>query len=611
MVDQLHPPQGLSRSASAIRLATFREIFAVDLRTLALFRVLLGVYIILDLIFRARDLTAHYTDFGIMPRSDAVDFLSDSSFSIHLINGSALFQALLFLIAGLFALMLLVGWRTRMATIASWFLMLSLQNRNTFILSGEDNLALVLLCWAVFLPLGARYSVDSALDKSAKTRPNFYFSIATAGLLLQGMSMYFFSALLKSDEQWMPDGTAVYYALQLDYLVTHFAIWFRQFETLLQGLTYYVYVLELVGPILIFSPILHRTLRIVIMIAFISMHLGFSLFLHIGLFPLISIIMNLTFLPGWVWDGLERRLASRKAESLTIWYNSDCDFCRKACHFLRTFLFLPEAKIRYARQDSEIHELQVQHRSSLVADGTSQSVKWHGVEKLVAASPVWRPLAPILALKPVRAAGNWAHDRITANRAALSRFSRSALPWKPVHVGPTETTNTLAGILLALVTFQNVSTLPAVALPHPYEYHQLRQFLGFYQYWTMFAPHPEMNSPWPVIEGRAANEQFVDVYNGTFGKPSFAKPDYVAGVYENYRWRKYLSTMEDFTYGNEPPRLAKIYAKYLCRVWNTGTANSEHLLHLTMHFQVEFTPPPGSAKTVERRTVYNHTCRGT
>ena len=63
--------------------------------------------------------------------------------------------------------MLVLGWKTRFATIASWVLLLSLQNRNTMILSGEDNLALLLLFWGMFLPLGARYSVDSALDSNA------------------------------------------------------------------------------------------------------------------------------------------------------------------------------------------------------------------------------------------------------------------------------------------------------------------------------------------------------------------------------------------------------------------------------------------------------------
>ena len=174
---------------------------------MALFRVLLGLYLIADLFRRARDLLAHYTDFGVMPRSVAVDFLSPSSLSIHLANGSAEFQAALFGVAGIAALMLVFGWHTRLATFVSWFLLLSLQNRNTVILSGEDNLALLLLFWAMFLPLGARYSIDSSLDPSNGSNQNRHVSVWSAALLIQGMSMYFFSALLKSDPIWMPDGT--------------------------------------------------------------------------------------------------------------------------------------------------------------------------------------------------------------------------------------------------------------------------------------------------------------------------------------------------------------------------------------------------------------------
>ena len=224
-----------------VYFASFRELFGADLRTLALFRVLLGGFLILDLCLRARDLVAHYTDFGVMPRTALVDFLSQSSFSLHMANGTAVYQAALFVLSGVFALMMAVGWRTRLATVVSWVLLLSLQNRNTAILSGEDNLVMVLLFWAMFLPLGARYSVDASLTKDDKIPANAFFSAATLALLIQGMSMYLFSALLKSDARWIPDGTAVYYALQLDYFVTPFALWFREFEGLLQGFTYYVW----------------------------------------------------------------------------------------------------------------------------------------------------------------------------------------------------------------------------------------------------------------------------------------------------------------------------------------------------------------------------------
>jgi len=109
------------------RWAGLREIFAIDLRTLALFRIGLAVMIVADLILRARDLRAHYTDFGIMPRAVIDGFMHPASFSLHLMSGAAWFQALLFLLAGLLALLLMAGYRTRLVTVLSWVMLVSLQ----------------------------------------------------------------------------------------------------------------------------------------------------------------------------------------------------------------------------------------------------------------------------------------------------------------------------------------------------------------------------------------------------------------------------------------------------------------------------------------------------
>jgi hypothetical protein len=298
---------GTGRAARffGVRIAPLSEIFGVDLRTLALFRIGLAALILVDLALRARDLRAHYTDFGVMPREAMADALHPAAWSLHAASGELWFQVALFCIAAGLALMLLAGWRTRLATAASWAMLVSVQNRNPQVLSGEDVLIVMLAFWAMFLPLGARFSVDAAgRDAAAAPPPNAYASVASAALLVQGMSMYLFSALLKSDAQWIPDGTAVYYALQLDYFATPFALWFRQFEGLMQALTYYVWTVELVGPFLIFCPVFHRPLRLLFLCVFVTMHTGFWLCLEIGLFPAVSILMNLTFLPGWVWDRL-------------------------------------------------------------------------------------------------------------------------------------------------------------------------------------------------------------------------------------------------------------------------------------------------------------------
>src|SRR5690348_8190020 len=221
------------------------EIFGIDLRTLALFRICLALIILLDLAMRARDLTAHYSDYGVLPRAALLGDIGYRFPSLHLISGSPKFEALLFIFSGLLALALLVGYRTRIATILCWLLALSLQARNPALMQGGDMLLYLLLFWGIFLPLDARFSVDAALNEEAQKAPDAFFSIATMGLLVQAMCVYTFGALLKTSPAWIPDGTAVYYALHLDYIITPFGVWLGQFGTLLQFLTYFVWSLEL------------------------------------------------------------------------------------------------------------------------------------------------------------------------------------------------------------------------------------------------------------------------------------------------------------------------------------------------------------------------------
>jgi hypothetical protein len=75
----------------------------------------------------------------------------------------------LFAIAALVAIALLVGYRTRLATVLL-ALLASLQARNPTLIQGGDNLLLLLLFWGMFLPLGARFAIDAALDRRAGGR---------------------------------------------------------------------------------------------------------------------------------------------------------------------------------------------------------------------------------------------------------------------------------------------------------------------------------------------------------------------------------------------------------------------------------------------------------
>jgi predicted DCC family thiol-disulfide oxidoreductase YuxK len=598
------------RPLTGLRVASMREIFGIDLRTLALFRIGLATLLLVDLAFRARDLTAHYTDMGILPRSLAVGFLSPGSFSLHLLNGTVWFQAGLFIIAALFAAMLLVGFRTRLVTIVSWVLLLSLQNRNPQILSGDDNLLVLMAFWAMFLPLGARFSVDSALDRRTAPVPNAFYSMATIALLVQGMSMYFFGALLKSDAQWVPEGTALYYALQPDYFATPLAIWFREFPDLLENLTYYIWTLELLGPVLIFLPIFHRTFRLAMLVAFSTMHLGLFLVLEIGLFPFVAILMNLTFLSGWIWDGLARK-AQPVPHDLRIYYDEGCAFCHKVCRLLTTFLILPKVPIQPAQTDPKAAVLLAINNSWVVSDGEEADyLEWDAVRHLVACSPLFWPLAKLLTLKPLKQLGDWFYLFVARNRPVLGEITAVAMPWRPAPVKTARFSSGVAGFFLAFVIFQNLTTLPGFPLRMSDGLAAFRQTMGLYQNWSMFAPHPEMTSAWPVILGELKDGSVVDVYNRKPGIPTWNKPEIVSAVYDNYRWRNYLSILEDVSYEQGANHLAQNYAGYLCRSWNADAAPGKELSVFNIYFNVEWSLPDYEPKEVRNRLVWSHDCFG-
>src|SRR5215210_7054795 len=76
------------------------EVFSADLRSLALFRMVLALLVLADLANRATDLTAHYTDEGILPRTALLEGVMNRwQVSLNLMSGEFFFQALLFGVA--------------------------------------------------------------------------------------------------------------------------------------------------------------------------------------------------------------------------------------------------------------------------------------------------------------------------------------------------------------------------------------------------------------------------------------------------------------------------------------------------------------------------------
>ena len=265
-------------------------------------RIGIALILLTDLFIRSLSIKAFFTDEGILPLS----ILKSSNwnpyyFSFHAMHGDLWWQVLLFSINALCIILLLVGYRARLFTFICWTFLVSIQNRNPFILQGGDELLRIILFWGVFLPWGERYSVQKT-----SAYPNAYFSLANVGYLFLIASVYIFSALLKTSAEWHSDGTALYYALSLDQMRLPFGTFLYQFPNLLTHLTRAVYYIELLAPFLLILPFVPSKVRVIGIFSIALLHIGFFLSLYVGLFYIIGIVSLIGLLPGNCINWFER-----------------------------------------------------------------------------------------------------------------------------------------------------------------------------------------------------------------------------------------------------------------------------------------------------------------
>lgn len=600
------------------------EVFGIDLRTLALFRFALGLTLFCVVCRCIPDAAAFWSDAGALTRAQVFDYDGLHRLSLYFLNGTPWFATVLMLVQAVFALMFMLGWRTRLASILSFVLWASLVNRGVLTLIGGDLLMSCLLFWAMFLPTGARFSVDAALASEPPPKDNRHLSWASAALLVQVMSVYFFSALLKSSPQWVPDYTAVYYALSLDRYATPLGLWLLDFPLLLKALTFFVWWLELLGPLLIFSPVLTRVFRLPIQLAFMAMHVGFLLCLELGHFPFVSLSSLTVFTGGWIWDALKARDERRNAGKLRIYYDRDCGFCLKMCLLFQQFLVLPRAQIAPAQDTPRAKTLLEANYSWVVIDTDDQAhLKWPAFVTLLRRSPLLGWLWPLARHPRLVGPGNRVYDFVGRHRGAFGGLTGRFMPMRaePWEVGPGW--QNLAGVLMAACLAWNLASLAPVmprwtgmspGAMQPFAdrvYAWLgapMRLLRIDQYWNMFAPHPLINDGWMVIPARLADGSEIDLLHPERA-PDYAKPHHYSQTHRNIRWHTYLGRLSDREFSAHLLN----YGRYLCRTWNAEhfddpELRKQRLMTFKIIYVTEPTPPPGGTAVTEQSVLWRHEC---
>lgn len=250
-------------------LPRFFSLFTIDPRSLALFRVSLGLMLLWDLFDRSFAMAVHYAHSG-----------TGLSWSLHSLSPNLYWQIFLFVVAALAALSLTLGFKIRAATAVSFLLLTSLHHHNHYLVFGADSILRLLLFWSIFLPFEKKQPI---------------LSPASIGILIQVAVIFIFSGSYKISEPLWLSGEAVDRALA--YCPGVLGLYLRNFEGLTKILTYVTLASQLLLPILAFVP----RLRLWITLYFILMEILMALFMDLTIFPFACIVAWILFLPESFW----------------------------------------------------------------------------------------------------------------------------------------------------------------------------------------------------------------------------------------------------------------------------------------------------------------------
>lgn len=254
-----------------------------------------------DLLVRIPDLQTFYTDDGLLPRALLLTIQHRTFCCLHMAAGTLWGVGLLHGLSLLAALALLLGYRTRLATLLCWLLHLSLRSRNAWTLDAGDAELTLVLFWGLFLPWNARASVDAVRSPSWAQLPQLWRGAGGSAYAWQIGLIYLMAGWMKSDPLWLVSGDALFYVLHLDSMATPLAIWLRTFPEQLRPLTFAAVAWELTLPWLLWCPWKSERMRWLGLGMLFAFHLTVGCLLQVGLMVPVGIGCALGLLPTWDW----------------------------------------------------------------------------------------------------------------------------------------------------------------------------------------------------------------------------------------------------------------------------------------------------------------------
>lgn len=520
---------------------------SADPRSLGLLRIALGLLTAVDVLLKLPEVESHYSNTGWLTNHFALFRpMSDHLFSVYFAFGSPLEVDLMLSIHLVACLLLLVGYRTKLMQILVLVFTTSLNARNLMLENGGCVVLNILLTWTAFLPLGRRFSIDSLrgslaqrhetsqdalndrLDPLRDARP--VLSLAVTALLLQWSAIYFFNAVQKNGAPWR-DGTAVYYFLQQDRLVTWFGAWLRGVLPLglIKVLTFGTLAIEGVLPLLLLVPRATHVTRMVAFGLMLLLHLSIDSVLQLGSFSWAMLVVFFAFVPPQAWAWSEGYFRARRV-ACVVHFNPESGASLALCRFVKrldalglvTFRAIDDASPKKAERGlcvSVAGEKTVAGWEAVLAIGDAL---WFGRRLLQLLAPfVRRRLVrrfTQMASEPAELDKDFGLQHLPGqDNAHADDPSAARLAWRTVLSSLREATIVVVmGACGTQLLIENRAVPPWLKpAGAPRMFQAIVAYPRIFQGWSMFAPLPPTSDGRLVIDGRTRDGRRFDPLTGS------------------------------------------------------------------------------------------------
>jgi hypothetical protein len=627
---ELEPPPVVSGPEAPLgRFQTLVRLYgSADPRSLGLMRVALGALLAVDVALKFPDAAAHLSNSGWLPNHFALFRpMSEHLFSVYLAFGSPREVDVLLGLHLLVCLLLMVGYRTKLMQLLALLLTTSLNSRNIMIENGGSVVLNILLVWTAFLPLGRRFSVDALrvalrarkettqaalnqrLDPPREVTP--VVSLAVTALLLQWAIIYAFNAVQKNGAPWR-DGTAVYYFLQQDRLVTWFGAWLRGALPLggMKLLTFAALLIEGSLPLLLLSPWRPRLTRMLAFGLALLLHVGIDSVLQLGSFSWALLVAFLAFVPYEAWELLRRYFSARRTPCV-LHFEPESGASLGLCRLVKrldalgfvTFRALDAASPKKAERSLCVSIDGQKSMSGWAALVAIADALWFGSRPLRLLAPllrrrVERRLAE-LATTPEELDLDLGLEHLPAQADARSaEVSEARQFWQRLWANFRETGVAFLMVVCATQVLIENQVVPSALKPlgRPRLFETVITYPRIFQGWSMFAPAPPDRDGRLVIDGRTRDGRHFDPLTGR--EPVFevhprgAPRTNLSWGYFHVRialdrFKPYWSGVRDFVMNHH-----KL----------TGRLDDE-LASFEAYYVSETFPPPGAAKRPAQRSL--------